>query len=98
MKIFQVLHIYDVDRGFGDALPVQSVVATFESEEDALKFVEKFSNRHVYEKPYAELECGFLRVEPMDIISHREFNLDAIDTESFWWLDDDGGWWHGRTV
>lgn len=47
--------------------------------EDADEFVEKYSNPHIYDSPYASLECGILRVE--------ELNMTPPDREDMWWLD-----------
>lgn len=85
-KIYQVVHYYDVDGGFGDSVPVEDTIATFESYEDAKAFADRFEKPHTYDKPYSYLDCGELVVKESDIIQKGELNLDDIDTSDFWWL------------
>ena len=80
-KIYLVIHCFDVDGGFGDAIPQEEVICGFDNREDANGFVEKYSNPHIYDSPYASLECGILRVE--------ELNMTPPDREDMWWLDQD---------
>lgn len=84
-KIYQVVHNYDTDGGFGDAIWQRDVVAVFEDLDDAKAFVERFAKPHVYEKPYAYLFCGELEIDEVNIMK-KGVNLDEIDTEDFWWL------------
>lgn len=76
MKIYNVYHLYDVDGGFGDAVPTSELVATFESKADAESFVEKYHNPCVYDIPYAELYCNAYTIMEMEIIPHKDFDLD----------------------
>ena len=76
-EIYEVYHCFDVDGGFGDAVYEESKVATFESKEDAETFVEKFKNPHVYDSPYADLNCGSLYVRKAKVIS-KGTDLDVI--------------------
>lgn len=76
MKVYQVLHGYETDGGFGDAVYCSDVVACFENENDAKAFCEKWDRTHVYEKPYDELECGTLFIQEMEFITHSEFNVE----------------------
>lgn len=78
-KIYLVNHCFDVDGGFGDAILQEEVICDFDNREDADEFVEKYSNPHIYDSPYASLECGILRVE--------ELNMTPPDREDMWWLD-----------
>ena len=78
-KIYLVNHCFDVDGGFGDAILQEEVICGFDNREDADEFVEKYSNPHIYDSPYASLECGVLRVE--------ELNMTQPDREDMWWLD-----------
>ena len=71
--------VRDVVGGFGDAIPQEEVICGFDNREDANRFVEKYSNPHIYDSPYASLECGVLRVE--------ELNMTQPDREDMWWLD-----------
>lgn len=85
-KVYQVVHNYYVDGGFGDAISRSDVVAVFASEDDAKEFASRFSNPHVYDKPYADLECGTLVVVAMDVIPAGFF---PADTYNMWWLDEE---------
>lgn len=76
MRIYQVLHYYDVDGGFGDAVGCSDVIACFESEADAKAFCEKWDRTHVYDVPYAELECGTLGIVEMELVTHEEFSVN----------------------
>lgn len=71
-KIYLVKHYFTVDGGYGDAIPNEEVVTSFENEEDAQAFVEKYKNDHVYDTPYNDLECGELAVEEMNVLSHDD--------------------------
>ena len=87
--VYQVVHFYDVDGGFGDAISQQDVVEVFASEEDAQEFVSRFSRPHVYDVPYAALECGQLVVVPMAVVPAGGFSFNDADTSEMWWLSDD---------
>ena len=76
MKIYNVYHLYDVDGGFGDAIPKSEMVAIFESKADAEAFVEKYNKPYVYDKPYDTLWCNEYVVTETEIISHKEFNIN----------------------
>ena len=85
MNIFQVVHVYDEDGGFGDAIRCEKVVAVFESEEDAKAFVERFARPHVYDKPYAYLMCGELDIWEINVIQHKDFDLENWNENEFSW-------------
>lgn len=80
-KIYLVKHCFDVDGGFGDAISQEEVICGFDNREDANEFIEKYSNPHIYDSPYASLECGILQVE--------ELNMTPPDREDMWWFDYD---------
>ena len=48
-KIYLVNHCFDVDGGFGDAIPQEEVICGFDNREDANGFVEKYSNPHIHD-------------------------------------------------
>lgn len=81
MCIYEVKHEYDVDGGFGDAVSCSDTIAIFSTEEKAYEFVEKYSNPHVYDSPYADLSCGYLSI--------KEIEIDKPLTDDMWWLEDD---------
>lgn len=82
--IYQVIHFYGVDGGYGDAVPVEDVIATFDSEEKANEFAKKYGKDHAYDKPYATLWCGDLQVREIIIDNGESFNPD--DESEAWWL------------
>ena len=86
LVVYQVVHCYDTDNGIGDAEYKERVVETFENESDAKAFVSEFARPHVYDRPYSNLRCGRLEVRKIEIVRHDNFDLNAIDTSSFWWL------------
>lgn len=78
-SIYQVVHFYDVDGGFGDAIGESEVVATFSEKEKAEDFVKRYANPHVYREAYSSLECGELAV--------NEQIIDVVPSEDkMWWL------------
>ena len=86
MKIFNVVHIYDVDGGFGDAIRNEELVAVFASAEDADAFVAKYNRPYVYDRPYAELYCNQFVVVEVEVITHAEFDIDKTPEEYGAWI------------
>lgn len=81
MTVYVVEHLYDVEGEFGDAIGKSYIVAAFGTKEEAEEFVAKYSNEHVYDKPYASLLCGELDITPIEI--------GKYDESEFWWIDDE---------
>lgn len=77
MSIFGVFHKYDTDGGFGDAIPQKELICIFETLEKAEEFKKKYEDPHVYDRPYAELECGELVIEELPT---------SYDESKFWWI------------
>lgn len=80
MKTFGVFHIFDVDGGFGDAIPQEELICTFNSEEEAKDFIKKFEKPHVYDCPYQCLECGQLELRELPT---------TYNEKDFWWLSEE---------
>ena len=78
MKIYIVKHAYEVDGGFGDCVPIEAIVCTFSNEEDAKLFCDTYSDTHTYSRPYADLDCGELIYEEMELVTHDEFDISKI--------------------
>lgn len=78
MKIYIVKHRYGVDGGFGDYVDNETTVCAFSNEEDAKLFCCTYSDVHVYDRPYAELDCGELFYEEMELVAHDEFDISKI--------------------
>ena len=78
--IYEVIHYYDEDGGFGDSCPTQETVGIFSDKEKAEAFVQKYAKPHAYAKPYGYLFCGDLQI--------REKILDKPREEkNMWWLE-----------
>jgi len=70
MKVYAIHHQYGEDGGYGDCVPIDELIAITSTAEEAIRWCKKHENPHVYEKPYAELECGYLYVEEIDVLDH----------------------------
>ena len=78
--IYQVIHYYDVDGGFGDAVSQEKVLFTTLNKEVAEKFVHKYSNKHIYDTPYANLYTGELAIREIPVIDkYEDIKQDIID-------------------
>lgn len=80
MKTFGVFHIFDVDGGFGDAIPREELICTFNSVEEAWDFIKKYEKPHVYDCPYQCLECGQLELRELPT---------TYNEKDFWWLSEE---------
>lgn len=79
MKIYNVIHKYDVDGGFGDAISQSKLLFTTTSKEVAEQFVNNYSNPHIYEVPYSELWEGTLVITEQTVIeSYNDIPQDII--------------------
>lgn len=76
MKVYSVYHAYDVDGGYGDPVPAEELVATFESETDAKAFVKAYNHPFIYAVPYSELLCNSYFVRETEFVSHAEFDIN----------------------
>ena len=72
-----VVHCYDVNGGFGDAIPIKELILVTLSRKEAEDFVKSYAAPHIYEEPYAPLKCGELVVEELPT------STDKVD---MWWL------------
>ncbi len=77
--IYEVIHYYDEDGGFGDSCPTQETVGIFSDKEKAEAFVKKYAKPHAYAKPYAYLFCGDLQIRAKILNKPRE-------EKNMWWL------------
>lgn len=55
-KFYGIFHEFYVDGGYGDAVYVEEMLGIVSDEETAKKYVEKYSNPHIYNIPYDELK------------------------------------------
>lgn len=88
-KIYQVIHEYDVDGGYGDAVGCEDVIAVFSKKEDADAFVEKYANPHVYDTPYADLCCGKLVVKEMIVLDSIDDFVEEDHKDDLTWIYDE---------
>lgn len=80
MKIYNVVHLYDVDGGFGDAVSQHKILFTTTSKEVAEQFVNKYTNPHIYEIPYSELWAGELVITEQTVIdAYNDIPQDLIE-------------------
>ena len=79
MTIYRVVHSYETDGGYGDAVRIEEPVATFLTREEADEVVKKYSKPHIYMKPYDELCCGLLEIEEEEVGK-------IPDEKDMWWL------------
>lgn len=78
-KIYEIVHCYDVDGGFGDAIPQEEVIGVFDDEEIAEEYVRRWSKPEVYDRPYCSLYHHELFV--------REKVVNALDINEDPWLN-----------
>lgn len=86
MKIYNVYHVYDVDGGYGDAVPAEAHVATFESETDAKAFVAKYNDPYVYDEPYNKLYCNEFVIREFNVVTHTEFDINQTPEDYGIWV------------
>ena len=64
-ETYLILHVYDVDGGFGNSVAVDMPIGVVDSEDDAKEYIERWNNDHVYDIPYSDLHCGGLTYEKL---------------------------------
>ena len=85
MKIYIIIHCYDVDGGFGDAIPDETPLFATKSKTKAEAYVAKYSNPEVYASPYADLYHHELRIKEINL-KEPDINVDPWKNED---ADDD---------
>lgn len=70
--MYVIVSVFDEDGGFGDAIETTYPVAVFTNKSEAEAYIAKYSNKHVYEKPYDELYAGELRVVDVPLNPDKE--------------------------
>lgn len=66
-KIFLIMHEYDVDGGFGDAVTQEEVLGYLPTRKEATEYVEKYSEPRIYGRPYMDLYEHTLFVREMKL-------------------------------
>lgn len=75
-KMYVIVSIYDQDGGFGDAIETTEPVAAFTNKSEAVAYIVKYSNKHVYERPYDALHEGELGVVEVPLNPDKEVEED----------------------
>lgn len=79
-KLWNVFHCYDVDGGFGDAIPAEDLVGTVEATDEEMEaFLQKWNQPEVYEHPYADLECHFVQAVEVTVQTLDGFEPYSTD-------------------
>ena len=92
MKVYNVIHRYDNDGGYGDAVCETDVLFMFERKEDAEAFVEKYSFPHIWSAPYDKLRCGELSIVEAETVSAGEMPEFDLRWLSPWGAENDIYW------
>ena len=54
--LYQIFHCYDVDGGFGDAVPEEDIIATVDATPEEIEaFLKEWDHPRIYDRPYGEL-------------------------------------------
>ena len=78
--VYGIFHCYDVDGGFGDAIPNRDLLFIINgTEEDAKAYCEKWSKPHIYDRPYAALQIGRLWYKQIMQVDPEDINLSPKD-------------------
>ena len=68
MALYQIVHIYDVDGGFGDAIGQEDCVGVVEaSEEEIEKFLQEWDKPEIYDRPYSDLWHHTVVARPVEL-------------------------------
>ena len=98
--MFGIYHEYDVDGGYGDAIPERRLILVTEDEETAMEYVKRWSEERVYYTPYDDLYCGRLvydelpRLITRDDISGSPYELVGESAKPYGGIDGDD--WSGN--
>jgi len=89
-KVYIIKELYDVDGGFGDAIPQERIMAITRDEGLAKAYVEKYNKPRVYDIPYAALTEHGLAYEAVELID-PDLDVDpwANTTRTFDYDDED---------
>ena len=79
--LYAIIHTYDVDGGFGDAVTQEETLGVFSDERKAKEYVDKYHNPRVYSRPYSDLWEHSLRIE--------EIEVDTLDINKSPWEEED---------
>lgn len=84
MKIYEIIHEFDEDGGFGDAIGEYESLGLFSSKQEAEKIVDALSAKPLaYDRPYDTLYFGLVYIKereldiPFDIHNTAYYDLQA---------------------
>lgn len=73
-KLYNIVHIWNGDGGFGDATYQEDVIGTtWATEEEAKEFEAKWDKPVVYDCPYAELTCHGIELREAEFVDISTF-------------------------
>lgn len=83
MKIYEIVHLYDVDGGFGDPVPKEEIIRVTTDKASAEAYVAKYNKPFVYDVPYAELECHHLEIREREVANVLDLEDDPFEGDFF---------------
>lgn len=84
--LYNIYHCYDVDGGFGDAVPQREHVALVEAtEEEIIEFLNHWDRPRVYDIPYAKLKEHHVEAEIVKIQELKD--VQPYDPKTRMWPD-----------
>lgn len=66
-KIYQVVHLYDEDGGFGDPVTCKDVIGATTDKALAEAYVRRYNKPAVYAEPYSYLYCHGLEIDEVEL-------------------------------
>ena len=84
MTIYQIIHFYDVDGGFGDAVPCEEVIAITTDKAKAEEYVKRYNDPIIYDIPYCDLWAHTLDVREIEL---TELDLDVSPFENDYYFE-----------
>ena len=85
MGLYQIVHMYDVDGGLGDAVTQESVVGIVSATEKEIEeFLKEWDRPEIYSSPYQDLYRHHVFAKPIDVKS-----LDEIIPYKRNWIESD---------
>lgn len=79
---YAIIHYYDVDGGFGDAIGTQVTLGYVEGEEKAKEYIAKYNKPKTYAIPYSRLECHALGYKKVST-KMLDINVDPFKDDYF---------------
>ena len=77
---YEIIHLYDVDGGFGNAITKERTLGILETEEEAKEYVKRYSRDEIYSKPYAYMHCHNLTYRKLSTL---DMDVDPFKNDGF---------------